>query len=106
MERTHEENIHKRIDHVLCAKTCVQMEHSKMQTESNEYTRETTVSSHTVAESTKLLESYFDEHGKEVWERHWMGPEVPATFRPILTRKTKCIHDLRVFPCCRSLREA
>ena len=26
--KTHDEKIHKRIDHVLCARTCVQMEHS------------------------------------------------------------------------------
>ena len=29
MERTHDEKILKRIDHVLCARTCVQMEHSE-----------------------------------------------------------------------------
>ena len=29
MERTHDEEIHKRIDHVLCAKTCVQVEPSE-----------------------------------------------------------------------------
>ena len=23
-----------------------------------------------------MLESYLDEHGKEVWERNWMNPEM------------------------------
>ena len=29
VERVHNENSHKRIDHVICARTCVQMEHSE-----------------------------------------------------------------------------
>ena len=41
MERNHDEEIHKRINHVLRTRTCVQMEHSE-ESESSEYERETT----------------------------------------------------------------
>ena len=66
MERTQDEENHKRINHVLRTRTCVQMECSQDAQRA---------SSHTVGESQLPLESYFEEHAKEVWERRWMNPE-------------------------------
>ena len=63
--------ITKRIDHVLSARLVSRWNIQKMASESNEYVRNTN--------SWRLrsaLESYFDEHGKEVCERNWMSPEV------------------------------
>ena len=58
MDRTYDEEIHKRINHFLREKTCVQMECS---------------------EDAIALESYFEEHAEEVWERNWMNPEMQTT---------------------------
>ena len=36
-------------------------------------------SSQTVGESNIALESYFEEHAQNVWERNWMNPEMQTT---------------------------
>ena len=42
MERTYDEEIHKRINHLLRERTCMQMECSEEETEPSEYVRKTT----------------------------------------------------------------
>ena len=71
MERTQDEENHKRINHVLRTRTCVQMECSQDAQRAP---------SHTVGESQLPLESYFEEHAKEVWERRWMNLETHTTW--------------------------
>ena len=51
----------------------------KMQFRSNEYLRKTTGFFTNSWRIKIALESYFDEHGKEVWERNWMNLEVQTT---------------------------
>ena len=47
------------------------------------------VSSQRVGESKIALESYFEQHAQEVWERNWMNPEMQTalleTYPPKLT---------------------
>ena len=51
----------------------------KMRSEWNEYVWKTT-SSFTNSWRIKIaLESHFEEHGQEVWERNWMNPEMQTT---------------------------
>ena len=48
----------------------------RIQSESSEYVRKTTV----FFTNTKIaLESYFEEHAQEFWERNWMNPEMQTT---------------------------
>ena len=55
------------------------MEHSEMQSESNEYVRKS-MGLFTDSWRIKIaLASYFDEHGKEVSEINWMNLEVQTT---------------------------
>ena len=50
-----------------------------MQSESSEYVRKTT-GVFTNSWSIKIaLESYFEVHAQEVWERNWMDPEMQTT---------------------------
>ena len=50
-----------------------------MRSESSEYVRKTT-DFFTNSWRIKLaLESYFEEHAQEVWERNWMNPEMQTT---------------------------
>ena len=50
-----------------------------MQSESSEYVRKTT-GFFTNSRRIKIaLESYFEEHAKEVWERNWMNPKMQTT---------------------------
>ena len=51
----------------------------KMQSESNEYVRKTTGFFTNSWRIKFALESYFEEHAKEVWERTWMNPDTKAT---------------------------
>ena len=51
----------------------------KMRSEWNEYVWKTT-SSFTNSWRIKIaLESHFEEHAQEVWERNWMNPEMQTT---------------------------
>ena len=45
------------------------------------------ISSQTVGESKKPLESYFEEHAQEVRERNWMNPEMKTTLWNMYTPK-------------------
>ena len=51
----------------------------KMQTESSEYVRKTTGFFTNSWRTKTALESYFEEHAQEVWERNWMIPEMHTT---------------------------
>ena len=50
----------------------------KMRSESSEYVRKT-MGFFTNSWRIKALESYFQEHAQEVWERNWMNPEMQTT---------------------------
>ena len=52
MERTYDKEIHKRINHLLRERTCVQ---------------------------TECSEDAIKEHAQEVWERSWMNPVMQTT---------------------------
>ena len=51
----------------------------KMRSESGEYVRKTTDFFTNNWRIQIALESYFEEHAQEVWERHWMNPEMQTT---------------------------
>ena len=52
----------------------------EMRSEQSEYLWKTTGASFLiVGEPKKALETYFEEHAKEVWERHWMNSEMHTT---------------------------
>ena len=63
MERTYDEEIQKRIDHIL----------------RSEYVRKTTACFTNSWRIKTALENYFEEHAQEVWERNWMSPEMQTT---------------------------
>ena len=81
MERTNDEEIHKRIHQLLRERTCVQMERSEdaMRSELSEFVRKTTGFFTNSWRIEIALESYFEEHAEEVWERNWMNPEMQTT---------------------------
>ena len=80
MERTYDEEIHKRIDHVLREKDlCADGMFGRCdQNRVNMFgkQREFFINSWRIKIA---LESYFDEHAQEVWERNWMNPEMQTT---------------------------
>ena len=45
-------------------------------------------SRHFIDQGFAALESYFEEHATEVWERDWMNPEMHATLLNAYTPKT------------------
>ena len=51
----------------------------RMQSESSDYVRKTTVFFTNSWRIKVALESYFEEHAQEVWERNWMNPEMQTT---------------------------
>ena len=51
----------------------------KMRSESSEYVRKTTGFFTNSWRIKIALESYFEEHAQEVWERAWMNPEMQTT---------------------------
>ena len=51
----------------------------KMRSESSEHVRKTTGFFTNSWRIKIALESYFEEHAQEVWERNWMNPEMPTT---------------------------
>ena len=77
VERTCNEEIHKRINHLLREWTCVQME--RLRPESSEYVRKTTGFFTNRWRIKIALESYFKKHAQEFWERDWMNPEMQTT---------------------------
>ena len=50
-----------------------------MRSESSEYVRKTTGFFTNSWRIKIALESYFEEHAQEVWERNWMNPERQTT---------------------------
>ena len=81
VERTYDEEIHKGINHSLrekdfCAEGKVQ---KKMLSESIEFIRKTTGFFTNSWRISIVLESHFEEHAQEVWERHWINPEMQTT---------------------------
>ena len=50
-----------------------------MQSESSEYVRKATGFFTNSWRIKIALESYFEEHAQEVWERNWMNPEMQTT---------------------------
>ena len=79
MERIHDEEIHKRINHVLRTGTCVQVEHSKDAISIKRIRTENNGFRHNSWRNNIALESYIEEHAQEVWERNWMNPEMQIT---------------------------
>ena len=62
----------------------------KMQSESSEYVRKTT-GFFTDSWRIKIaLESYFEEHAQEVWERNWKNPEMHTTLLNTDAPKIDC----------------
>ena len=51
----------------------------KMRSESSEYVRKTTGFFTNSWRIKIALESYFEEHAQEVWERNWMNLEMQTT---------------------------
>ena len=51
----------------------------KMRSESSEYVRKTTGFFTNSWRIKIALESYIEEHAREVWERNWMNPEMQTT---------------------------
>ena len=87
MERTHDEEIHKRINHVLRTRTCVQMERS-VRSESSEYARKTTGFFTNSWRIKTASESCIEEHAQGIWETNWMNLEMQISllnaYPPIL----------------------
>ena len=79
MERTNDEEVHKRINYLLCEGPVCRWNGQKMQSESSEYVRKTTRFFTNSWRIKIALESYFEEHAQEVWERNWMNPEMQTT---------------------------
>ena len=50
-----------------------------MQSESSEYIRKAKCFFTNSWRIKIALESYFEEHSQEVWERNWMNPETQTT---------------------------
>ena len=75
MERTCDEELHQRINHLLREWICVQMECS----ESSEYVWKTTGFFTNSGRIKIAFESCFEEHAQEVWERNRMNPEMQCT---------------------------
>ena len=80
MERTHDEEIHTRINHVFRARNCVQILFRRFdQIRMNSRAKEQT-SSQTVGESKIALDSCYEEDTKEVWEKNWNNLETLNTY--------------------------
>ena len=77
VERTYDEEIYNRINHLLRERTCVQVECSEDAI--SEHVRKTTGFYTNSWRIQTALESYFEEHAQEVWERNWMNPEMQTT---------------------------
>ena len=59
-------------------RSCVKMK-QKMRSESRQYVRKRTGFFTNSWRIKIALESYFEEHALEVWERNWMTPEMQTT---------------------------
>ena len=75
VERTHDEDIGKRINYLLCTRTSVQVEHSQDAVRSKRIRAQNNRFLHIKI----ALESCLEEHAKEVWERNWINPEMQTT---------------------------
>ena len=80
MERTYDEEIHKKESTTYCVKGRVCRRNvQKMRSESSEYKRKTTGLFTNSWRINIAFESYFEEHAQEVWERNWMNREMQTT---------------------------
>ena len=74
----------------------------KMRSESSEHVRKTTGFFTNSWRIKTALESYFEEHAQEVWERNWMNPEMQTTllntYPPKLIATTLKV-STRLFQC-------
>ena len=62
-----------------------------MRSESSEYVLENNGFLHKQLENQKkALESYFEEHAQEVWERNWTNPEMQTAFVEHIPSKIDC----------------
>ena len=67
MERTYDEEVHKRINHPLRERTILKMEMFRGWNQNRVNTcGKQRASVHTVGESKMALESYFEEHAQEI----------------------------------------
>ena len=62
----------------------------RRQSESSDYVRKTTVFFTNSWRTKTALESYFEEHAQEVWERNWMNPGMQTTLLNTHPPKTDC----------------
>ena len=79
MERTHGEEFHRRINHVLRTRTCVQMECSEDGVRIKSTRAQNNWLLRKQLENHNRFGGYFEEHAKEVWNRNWMNPEMQTT---------------------------
>ena len=69
VERTYDEEIHRRSNHLLRERT-FGWNVQKVRSESDDYVRKTTVFFTNSWRIKIALESFFEEHAQEVWERN------------------------------------
>ena len=79
MERTYDEEIHKRINHLFREMTSVWRNVQKMRSESNEYVWKTTGFLKYSCGIKMAMERYFEEHAQEIYERNWTNLEMQTT---------------------------
>ena len=77
MERTYEE-VHKETTIYFVKGPVCRWNVQKMRSESSEYARKTT-GFFTDRRIKIALESYFEEHAQDVWERNWMSSEMQTS---------------------------
>ena len=62
----------------------------KMRSESSEYVGKTTGFFRNMWRIKIALESFFEEHAQEVWERNWMNSEIHSTLLNTYPPKIDC----------------
>ena len=81
MERTNDEEIHKRINYLLRKGTCMQMERSEDAIRIEWIHVENNRCFYKHWRIKIALESYCEKHAQENWERNWMNLERHTTFQ-------------------------
>ena len=90
VERTYDEEIHKRINTYFVKGLVCRWNVQKMRPESSECVRKTT-GFFTHSWRIKMsLEGYFEQHAQEVWERNWINPEMQTTLLNTCPPKNDC----------------
>ena len=88
MERTHGEQNLQKENCLLCSRTDVQLEHSQDAVRIKRIRAQNNGFLNKQWRIKNVLESYFEKHAKEVWEKNWMNPATKAmlfdTYRPKL----------------------